>query len=1305
MNLSDILIKEFVKVTAPPKTEKKETTLYGTVSKNETAIYVKIDGSDILTPVTTTSAVKNGDRVTVMIKNHTAIITGNITDPSASDSVVGDISDKIGEYDTILAEVVTTDELNAQIARIDQLIAEDVIIKGDLEASNAKIDQLEANNVIINGELDAVKAKIDSIESTTITTEFLEANYAKIKDLEATNIKVNNLEATFGSFEELTTTELTAIKATIQELDAEKISAEEADLKYATIDFANIGTAAIENFFSKSGMIGDLVVGDGTVTGELIGVTIRGDNIIAGTIQADKLVIKGEDGLYYSLNVNGETVEAQQTNQNALDGSHIIAKSIAATKISVKDLVAFDATIGGYNITDEALYSGVKSSIDNTTVGVYLDSTGQINIGDQNNFLKYYKDSSSGQYKLEISADSFVFSSSGENIEDKLDSISSGYSVFMSKENHTFEGDTDSVSETQTVKSLIKAMYGNEVVDCTVEKITTPTGLTIVSDNAKPSPTLTITATTGLTTAGTVIIPITIQNKDGKTIEITKMFSYSIAYKGQNGAQGEPGKPGSDGTGVTIKSTSITYQVGTNGTTPPTGTWLSTIPTVNPGQYLWTRTIVTYSDDKSTTSYSVSRNGTNGATGSPGVSITKTEVFYYLSTSNTTQTGGSWVTTPPAWVDGKYYWQKIKTTFSDDKTSESTPVCITGGKGQNGTNGSPGSPGQSVTSIVAEYYLSTSKTTQTGGSWVTTMPAWSSGKYLWIRNKITYANPAKTEYTKPYCDSSWEAVNDIEVGGRNLIIRSTETKDKYIGIDGSITTSVNFSLSDYISILPNQKYMFTKNTGTKTGSDQYFRYAWYSKDKTYLGRAPNISNEFMWISPSDAYYIRISYPTDCNVKFEKGNKATDWTPAPEDVDADINDAAKTATNFLSYDSTNGLLIGNKTGGSWTGYRTQITASAFNILDASGKQLASYGASLIELGKNATTSKISLCAGKGTIQYAKSTTPNDQSTYLEFVAENIRLKGSGRSVILHENPGKTISSASFSPSTADIVCSFTDNGQSWYSSSISIDPRDIYINAKNNLTILSGGKMEISTVAGADMDIQCMGSLRIISSASIDLRPGGSLTVNGLGILYRKSNLGGGVNLNNIQATGFYSQPADADAQSGSNYPIQRAGVLVVYWCDSFIYQYYHCYADNGIYVRNYYKWNNTWYPWKRLDIDDTGWQNCWLQSGFSNYNTDGSCPLQIRKINGVVHLRGQVRRHGAIKPSGESSTPIAQMPGGFAPVYRQNYLCQGSGASKFLLNINPNGYIYISRYNSSSTTNMQIPDQAWLNCFATWFIG
>ena len=421
MALSSDLISQFVQITQEKK-ESKETTVYGTIVEYNGGKYVRLDGSDLLTPISTTADALDGERVTVMIKDHTALVTGNVSSPSARTDTVKEMGTKISEFEVIIADKVSTERLEAEIARIDTLVAENITIKERLDANEASINTLTANNATITGKLTAAEAEIESLKTTKLDATVAEITYATIKSLEATDAKINNLEAAYGTFRDLTTDKLTAVDASIANLEANKLSVTDANLKYATIDFANINMAAVQKLFTDSGIIKDLIVSDGKITGELVGVTIKGDLIEANTLKADRLVIKGSDGLYYKLNVDalGETTaSSDEKYQNGLDGSAIIAKSIVAEKIAVDDLVAFDATIGGFNITQNSIYSGVKASADNTTRGIYLDSSGQLVVGDTNNYLKYYKDTD-GSYKLEVSAQSIKFSTSNTTLETTL---------------------------------------------------------------------------------------------------------------------------------------------------------------------------------------------------------------------------------------------------------------------------------------------------------------------------------------------------------------------------------------------------------------------------------------------------------------------------------------------------------------------------------------------------------------------------------------------------------------------------------------------------------------------------------------------------------------------------------------------------------------------------------------------------------------------------------------------------------------------------------------------------------------------
>ena len=439
MSLSNDVVSQFAKTVNGKNKEKTESTVYGTVVIYGGQRYVKMDGSDLLTPCDTTVSANEGERVTVLVKNHTATINGNLSSPSARTGDVKDVREQVLEVQRVVADKATIKDLEAERARIKELVADNVVIKGRMSASEADIGELKTNNAKITGRLDANEASIKKLDAEKLTAKDAELKYATVEKLQATDAKVGNLEtdnvsvkgrldAAEGNIKNLNADNvainkhLSANDADIKSLRAEKLNAKDADIKYANIDFSNIGIAAMEKFYSESGLIKNVVVGDQTITGELVGVTIRGDLIEGNTIKADKLVIKGEDGLYYKLNTNGSTITSEQTDYNSLNGTLIQAKSITADKVAVTDLVAFGADIAGNHIGNGAIYSGVKTSALNTTKGFYLGSDGQVGIGDANHYIQFYK-GDNGEFHLRISAEDILFGKSKKTIESAISEI------------------------------------------------------------------------------------------------------------------------------------------------------------------------------------------------------------------------------------------------------------------------------------------------------------------------------------------------------------------------------------------------------------------------------------------------------------------------------------------------------------------------------------------------------------------------------------------------------------------------------------------------------------------------------------------------------------------------------------------------------------------------------------------------------------------------------------------------------------------------------------------------------------------
>ena len=409
MGLSSDLISQFVKITNDTNKSKKETTAYGTVVDHNGGMYVRLDGSDLLTPMTKTVGVKDGDRVTISIKDHTATVTGNISSPSASSSELKAVDDKVGNFTT-----VTTKELIAQSAKIEDLTADNVTIKDKLTANEGYISDLQADNLTINKKLTANEAEVKKLTADYAEINSLVAKKASVDDLEATNASIHNLASDYGDFKELATdkftaneaeigkiktdkaniTDLNAATAEINKLLAKKASIDDLDAtnaridtltasqittdylkaNYANIDLANVNNTWIQNGIIKNGAIGEVAIHEGAITNAKIAdatieaakiKTINADTITAGTLKTNRLIITGEDGtdsIVKAINTANGVAEANST-------------KIQAASIDVVDLSAFNAKIAQFILKDNAIYSG-KTSIIDPTSGIYISTTG-----------------------------------------------------------------------------------------------------------------------------------------------------------------------------------------------------------------------------------------------------------------------------------------------------------------------------------------------------------------------------------------------------------------------------------------------------------------------------------------------------------------------------------------------------------------------------------------------------------------------------------------------------------------------------------------------------------------------------------------------------------------------------------------------------------------------------------------------------------------------------------------------------------------------------------------------------------------
>lgn len=575
--------------------------------------------------------------------------------------------------------------------------------------------------------------------------------------------------------------------------------------------------------------------------------------------------------------------------------------------------------------------------------------------------------------------------------------------------------------------------------------------------------------------------------------------------KGEAGAKGDKGD-----TGKGVKSTSVAYQVSTSGTTVPTGTWSGSVPSASAGQYLWTRTIITYTDDTTSTIYSVGRMGTNGANGTNGKSIGSV-VNYYLATASssgvTTATSGWTTAVQSVSAAKKYLWNYEVVKYTDGTVASTTAPCIIGSygdRGSKGDKGDTGSTGNGIKSITEHYAVSTSNST-VPTSWSSTVPTMTeSNKYLWNYETITYTNGTTVDTTKrvigvygnkgatgatgsqgyslvanvvrdAFTESRWTTYGTINheetwsstSGIRNgcrigdmfaIVGTATDTKNAHVAYYRSNTASGDLKgLCISHTIIPrgatgatgpqgpqgaagkdaNQvvhtvngngesnlyvEFATIKITGSYANQPTTFKLGgsgFETTDVQFSFISANNSNpglDFLRSSGGWSLWIykkttstwglitRLNEPYGqlrvFNYTQGSGPYTVTWTSTKlaslpsGSINANPLQAAKTATNFMQFTDGTGLEVGNKTSGSWSGYRTKISTSAFEILNRAGTTLAYYGDKLIQLGKNAKDAVIELCGGVGKILVETKS----GNAALSIQSEYVDIKGVHESVL-------------------------------------------------------------------------------------------------------------------------------------------------------------------------------------------------------------------------------------------------------------------------------------------------------------------
>lgn len=300
--------------------------------------------------------------------------------------------------------------------------------------------------------------------------------------------------------------------------------------------------------------------------------------------------------------------------------------------------------------------------------------------------------------------------------------------------------------------------------------------------------------------------------------------------KGEAGAKGDKGD-----TGKGVKSTSVAYQVSTSGTTVPTGTWSGSVPSASAGQYLWTRTIITYTDNTTSTIYSVGRMGTNGANGTNGKSIGSV-VNYYLATASssgvTTATSGWTTAVQSVSAAKKYLWNYEVVKYTDGIVASTTAPCVIGSygdqgnKGDKGDTGDKGTDGYSAVTLITNYSYTKSEidiysANGYSGTWnVESTSGVKIGDTVFLRVMNTSING--------YCYITAKVTR--VVSATSLICASTGTFGK--GDTGSTGNGIK-SITEHYAVSTSNSTVPTSWSSTVPTMTESNKYLWNYETITY----------------------------------------------------------------------------------------------------------------------------------------------------------------------------------------------------------------------------------------------------------------------------------------------------------------------------------------------------------------------------------------------------------------------------------------------------------------------------------------
>ena len=673
----------------------------------------------------------------------------------------------------------------------------------------------------------------------------------------------------------LTLQEITAKKATFNQLNAVDAKITNLQASSITVNDANILFARLDKANIQQGWITSVMIGDAQITNAKI-QDVSADKLTAGTIDASIITVKNLDAdsitvgkinwKQLSDDVNTTITDSKNTANNALNAAN---SSVQNVIIEYYSSTSKDQPVNGTWQTDspdwvEGRYVWCRTkTVTKSGVISYSDAsciTGNTGAQGDRGIPGINGENGKTTY-LHIAYANSADGTSGFSTNDSTNKLYIGQYIDFIEEDSTLpsayqwtkiKGDTGAKGDKGD--QGVKALQPTRNWTGTFTTIGMVQGAVIGDFNRTP-------------VVGDVFLNLDGSSNTG-TWEVTAISGTNVsikllAYVKSKGADGK------NGSSVTITSKSVTYQTSVSGVTVPSGTWNADVPNVPNGQYLWTRTVVNYSDGTSITSYSVGYKGVNGSNGSNGKGVQSTAVTYQAWGNGTNTPTGGWSPTPlDTSADKPYLWTRTIITYTDGSSSTSYSVGSTLKGVSVGARNLAESTNQGITGW---YWMM-----QTGG---------------YTRSEVVENNVKTCKLLRDsVAQTGWSVIYYDRIGRYKWEPDTVYTVS--VDVKPSVSTAIGISFREGNGT--NNLITSERSETIQAQANKWNRLVWNVKTVSTL---PTSTGQVLYATGMNSgtgvwYQFK-------NLKIEKGNQATDWTPAPEDVDSGINNAQSTANSASS----------------------------------------------------------------------------------------------------------------------------------------------------------------------------------------------------------------------------------------------------------------------------------------------------------------------------------------------------------------------------------------------------------------------